>query len=62
MHDGAISQGTITLTESQALRVKMEFERDILNMRQWIGEPEESISSDIINAKNSTSIAKDEQS
>ena len=36
MHDGAISQGTITLTKSQALRTKMEFERDVMNMRQWI--------------------------
>lgn len=29
MHDGAISQSTITLTESGALRVKMELEREI---------------------------------
>lgn len=35
MHDGAISQSTITLTESGALRVKMELERDILNFRQF---------------------------
>ena len=35
MHDGAISQLTITLTESGALRVKMELERDILNFRQF---------------------------
>ena len=35
MHDGAISQATITLTESSALRTKMELERDILNFRQF---------------------------
>lgn len=29
MHDGAISQATITLTESSALRTKMELEREI---------------------------------
>jgi hypothetical protein len=36
MHDGAISQGTITLTKRQALRAKMEFERDVMNMSQWL--------------------------
>lgn len=35
MHDGAISNETITLTESQALRTKMEFEQDMKNMSQW---------------------------
>ena len=41
MHDGAISQGSITLTKSQALRTKMEFERDVMNMMQWIERQEE---------------------
>ena len=36
MHDGAISNLTITLTKSQAMRTKMEFERDMLNFRQAI--------------------------
>ena len=36
MHDGAISNSTITLTKSQAMRTKMEFERDMLNFRQAI--------------------------
>lgn len=36
MHDGAISQMSITLTKSQALRAKMEFERDVINMMQWV--------------------------
>lgn len=36
MHDGAISQMSITLTKSQALRTKMDLERDMMNMRQWI--------------------------
>lgn len=36
MHDGAISNSTITLTKSQALRTKMEFERDFMNMKQFI--------------------------
>lgn len=35
MHDGAISNQTITLTESEAKRVKMEFERDVANMMMW---------------------------
>ena len=35
MHDGAISNMTLTLTKSQAFRTKMEFERDLLNFRQW---------------------------
>ena len=41
MHDGAISNLTITLTKSQALRTKMEFERDVLNFRQWAERKEE---------------------
>ena len=44
MHDGAMSQMTITLTKSQALRTKMEFERDMMNMmnmRQWTERREE---------------------
>ena len=36
MHDGAISNSTITLTKSQALRTKMEFERDFMNMKQFV--------------------------
>lgn len=34
MRDGAISNTKITLTESQAKRVKMEFERDMLEMKR----------------------------
>ena len=34
MHDGAISNLTITITESQALRTKMKFEQEVLNFRQ----------------------------
>ena len=41
MHDGAISNKTITLTESQALRTKMEFERDMLEFRRWLAERKE---------------------
>ena len=41
MHDGAISNKTITLTKSQALRTKMEFEPDVLNFRQWAERKEE---------------------
>lgn len=41
MHDGAISNKTITLTESQALRTKMKFERDILEFRRWMAERKE---------------------
>ena len=41
MHDGAISNKTITLTESQALRTKMEFERDILEFRRRMAERKE---------------------
>ena len=36
MHDGAISQETITLTESRALRIKMELERETLNLKQFL--------------------------
>lgn len=32
MHDGAISQATITLTKRQALRTKMEFEQDFAEL------------------------------
>lgn len=35
MHDGAISNQNLTLTKSGAYRLKMEFERDVMNMRQW---------------------------
>lgn len=44
MRDGAISNTSITLTQSQAFRTKMEFERDIeefrrrANMRGWNNE------------------------
>lgn len=31
MHDGAISNQTITLTKSEAYRTKMELERDVMN-------------------------------
>lgn len=41
MHDGAISNQTITLTKSQAFRTKMELERDVLNFRQWAEREEE---------------------
>lgn len=41
MHDGAISGLTMTLTKSQAMRTKMEFERDILNFRQAIEKRKE---------------------
>lgn len=34
MHDGAISNTSITLTRSGAFRVKMEFERDIEEFRR----------------------------
>ena len=37
MHNGAISNGTITLTESKALRTKMEFERDFLEFQRRRG-------------------------
>ncbi len=36
MHDGAITGYNMTLTKSQALRTKMEFERDFMNMKQFI--------------------------
>lgn len=36
MHDGAILHKSITLTKSQAMRERMEFERDVMNMMQWI--------------------------
>lgn len=35
MHDGAISNLTITLTESQAFRTKMELEQEMKNLLQW---------------------------
>jgi len=41
MHDGAISNMTITLTKSQAMRTKMELERDVLNFRQLAERKEE---------------------
>lgn len=41
MHDGAISGLSITLTKSQAMRTKLEFERDILNFRQTIEKRKE---------------------
>lgn len=41
MHDGAISGLSITLTKSQAMRTKLEFERDILNFRQSIEKRKE---------------------
>lgn len=41
MHDGAISGLTITLTKSQAMRTKLEFEREILNARQAIEKRKE---------------------
>lgn len=41
MHDGAISNATITLTKSQALRTKMELERDFLNIKQFLERDEE---------------------
>lgn len=41
MHDGAISNLTMTLTKSQAMRTKLEFEREILNFRQAIEKRKE---------------------
>ena len=41
MHDGAISNMSITLTKSQALRTKMEFERDMLEFRRRLAERKE---------------------
>ena len=41
MYDGAISGLSITLTKSQAMRTKLEFERDILNFRQSIEKRKE---------------------
>ena len=41
MHDGAISNMTLTLTKSQAMRTKLEFERDVLNYRQAIEKRKE---------------------
>ncbi len=41
MHDGAISNMTITLTKSQAMRTKMEFEREALNIRRLVERKEE---------------------
>lgn len=41
MHDGAISGLTMTLTKSQAMRTKLEFEREILNFRQAIEKRKE---------------------
>lgn len=37
MHDGATCNGTITLTESAALRVKMEFEREMMMLQSLEG-------------------------
>ena len=41
MHDGAISNLTTTLTKSQAMRTKMEFERDVLEFRRRLAERKE---------------------
>ena len=41
MHDGAISNMTLTLTKSRAMRTKLEFERDVLNSRQAIEKRKE---------------------
>ena len=38
MHDGAISGGTLMITERQAMRLKMEFERDMAELNRRIGE------------------------
>lgn len=37
MHDGATSKATITLTESEALRTKMELEFDMMMLGIWRG-------------------------
>ena len=42
MHDGAISNRSITLTKGQAYRTKMEFEQDIKNMMQFVHERTEN--------------------
>lgn len=42
MHDGAISKATITLTESEALRTKMELELDMRMLRTWRGGKDET--------------------
>lgn len=39
MHDGAISHGSVTLTERQAFRTKMELEREMMHIRdmeEWM--------------------------
>lgn len=41
MHDGAISNLTTTLTKNQAMRTKMELERDVLEFRRRLAEREE---------------------
>ena len=40
MHDGAISNSYVTLTERQALRTKVEFEQFTLEMKRRSGEQE----------------------
>lgn len=42
MRDGAIGNSKITLTESQALRVKMEFEQDFKNLSTFVEAEDES--------------------
>ena len=41
MHDGAISGGTITLTERAALRTKLELEGALLDIKQFAERKEE---------------------
>ena len=41
MHDGAISGGTITLTERGALRTKRELEGALLDIRQFAEQRKE---------------------
>ena len=37
MHDGAISQMSITLTRRQAMETKRDFERDVMELRRKLG-------------------------
>lgn len=41
MHDGAISNMTLTLTKGQAFRTKRDFEREVLNFRQFVEREKE---------------------
>lgn len=38
MHDGAISQMSITLTRRQAMETKRDFERDVMELRRKLND------------------------